>query len=48
LHDASQEALIYLITYENKTVLYGTDLLDLSEEAYQLLMNSKIDILILD
>lgn len=48
LHDASQEALIYLITCGNKTVLYGTDLLDLNEEAYQLLKTSKIDILILD
>ncbi len=48
LHDANQEAMIYLITYENKTVLYGTDLLDLSEEAYELLKTSKIDILILD
>lgn len=48
LHDINQQALIYLITYKDKTILYGTDLLDICEDVYNLLDNKSIDILILD
>lgn len=48
LHDINQEALIYLIQQEGKTVLYGTDLLDISESVYKSLKNVKIDVMILD
>jgi phosphoribosyl 1,2-cyclic phosphate phosphodiesterase len=48
LHDINQQSLIYLITYKGKKILYGTDLLDISEEEFNLLSNKKLDILILD
>jgi phosphoribosyl 1,2-cyclic phosphate phosphodiesterase len=48
LHDVNQQSLIYLIAYKDKTILYGTDLLDISEEVFNLLSNKKLDILILD
>lgn len=48
LHDEGQQALVYLITYRGKTLFYGTDLLELSPSAYELLENYKPDILVLD
>lgn len=47
-HDINQESLIYLIKFENKVVLYGTDLLEISESVYKSLENERIDVLILD
>ena len=48
LHDVSEQSLIYLIENKGKTILYGTDLLEISEEVYSLLKGHFIDIMILD
>ncbi|MGL6173647.1 MAG: MBL fold metallo-hydrolase [Cellulosilyticaceae bacterium] len=48
LHDTNQESLIYLIEHKGKSVLYGTDLLEVSEKVYEVLEGKKIDIIILD
>jgi phosphoribosyl 1,2-cyclic phosphate phosphodiesterase len=48
LHDINQQALIYLITCRDKTILYGTDLSEISEDVFNLFENKRIDILILD
>lgn len=48
LHDINQQALIFLIESNDKTVLYGTDLLDMSEDVYRLLSSKRVDLLILD
>ncbi len=48
LHDISEQSLIYLIQSKDKTILYGTDLLEISEEVYTLLKNYYIDVVILD
>lgn len=48
LHDPSQEALIYLIEYEGKNLLYATDILEISEEMYDALKNRAIDLIVLD
>jgi phosphoribosyl 1,2-cyclic phosphodiesterase len=37
LHDTRQESLIFLITYRGKTILYGTDLLEMCEAVYEFL-----------
>ena len=48
LHDIDQQSMIYLIEYKGKSVLYGTDLLEISDQAYRILSGRKLDILILD
>jgi len=48
LHDINQESLIYLIRYKDKMVLYGTDLLEISESVYKSLESERIDVMILD
>ena len=39
---------VFLITRGGRTVLYGTDLLDMREEGYAVLQGRTIDVLILD
>ena len=48
LHDINQESLVFLIQYEDKTILYGTDLLGISESVYKSLEKERINVLILD
>ena len=48
LHDIGEQSLIYLITREGKSILYATDLLQISEDVYRLLEGRHIDLLILD
>ncbi|MCI8441518.1 MAG: MBL fold metallo-hydrolase [Provencibacterium sp.] len=48
LHDARQQALIYLIERDKKRLLYGTDLCRLSEENFRWLKGRPLDLLILD
>ncbi len=48
MHDANQQALIYLIRHQGKIVLYGTDLLAFREDTYQTLQSIKLDLLIID
>lgn len=47
-HGSSQEALVYLIEYQGKSVLYGTDLLEVSEAMYTALEDITLDMIILD
>lgn len=47
-HDDTTDALIYVIEYENKNILYGTDLLEISKEAWRILEQIKLDLVILD
>ncbi len=48
LHDVSENSLIYIINYNNKSILYGTDLLRLSDRAWNILKKFKLDLVILD
>ena len=47
-HDSRVEALIYIIKYKDRTILYGTDLLELSEEAWRIIEQHKLDVVFLD
>ncbi len=48
LHDTRENSLIYVISYNNKNILYGTDLLRLSEKAWDILKGFHLDLVILD
>lgn len=48
LHDINEQSLIYLIENQGKTIFYGTDLLEITEEIYELLSGHHIDVVILD
>ena len=39
---------IYIISYKGKNLLYGTDLLEITEEAWKIIENYKLDIVFLD
>ena len=47
-HDSRVEGLIYIISYENKNILYGTDLLEISDDAWNIIKNYKLDVVFLD
>lgn len=48
LHDSRVDALIYVITYKNKNILYATDLLMLNEDAWNILKQYKLDVIFID
>ncbi len=48
LHDVRQGSVLYLIEKDNKKMLYATDTTLLSDNAYKVLENKKLDLLILD
>lgn len=48
LHDSRVEALVYIITKDEKSILYGTDLLGLSPHAQDVLERFKLDLVVLD
>lgn len=48
LHDIYENSLIYIISHNNKSVLYGTDLLEISEKAWEILKTFRLDLVILD
>lgn len=48
LHDVSENSLIYIINFNNRSILYGTDLLKLSDRAWDILKKFKLDLVILD
>ena len=48
LHDPRLEALIYIITFKNKNILYATDLLKLNDEAWDILKKYKLDVIFID
>ncbi len=47
-HDGNVESLVYIISYQNKHLFYGTDLLEITAEAWEILKNYKLDIVFLD
>lgn len=47
-HDPSQDALIFRISKGNSAFLYGTDLLELSPDAWSILREMPLDLAILD
>ncbi len=47
-HDDRVEALIYIISYKGKNLLYGTDLLEITDEAWQIIKKYKLDVIFLD
>ena len=47
-HDDRIEALIYIISYKGKNLLYGTDLLQITDEAWSIIKKYKLDIVFLD
>ncbi len=47
-HDDRIESLIYIISYNSKNLLYGTDLLKITDEAWQIIKEYKLDIVFLD
>ena len=47
-HDPRVEALVYIISGNGETIFYGTDMLDISEEAWKILENYRFDVVFLD
>ena len=47
-HDDRVEALIYIILYKGISLLYGTDLLEINDEAWKIISNYKLNIVFLD
>ena len=47
-HDSRVEGLIYIISREDKNILYGTDLLEISDAAWDIIKNYKLDVVFLD
>lgn len=48
LHDERDNSLIFLINYNNKNIMYGTDLLKISDNVWNILKSFKLDLVILD
>jgi phosphoribosyl 1,2-cyclic phosphate phosphodiesterase len=48
LHDVSENSLIFIISSDNRSILYGTDLLRLSDRAWNILKKFKLALVILD
>jgi phosphoribosyl 1,2-cyclic phosphate phosphodiesterase len=47
-HDIKDNSLMYIITYNHKNVMYGTDLLEISGKVWEILKSFKLDLVILD
>lgn len=47
-HDKRVEALVYIIGHKGKYMFYGTDLLNLSKKAWDIMQNYKLDLVVLD
>ena len=47
-HDSRVEGLIYIISYQGKNILYGTDLLEISDSAWNIIRNNRLDVVFLD
>jgi phosphoribosyl 1,2-cyclic phosphate phosphodiesterase len=48
LHDINENSLIYIISQNDKSILYGTDLVKISTEAWEILKMFRLDLVILD
>ena len=47
-HDQRVEALNYIISCNDKSIFYGTDMLEISEEAWKLIEKCRFDVVFLD
>lgn len=47
-HDENIESLVYIIQYGGKSVFYGTDLKELTENAWEIIRRHSLDLVILD
>ncbi len=47
-HDPRVEAMVYIISSMGKSIFYGTDMLEISEEAWQILEKYRFDVVFLD
>ncbi len=47
-HDPRIEALVFIICYKGKNILYGTDLLEITEETWNIIEEYKLDLVVLD
>ncbi len=47
-HDPRTEALVYIVSWNGKTLFYGTDLLEISEDAWRILETYRFDVVFLD
>ncbi|BCK00711.1 MBL fold metallo-hydrolase [Anaerocolumna chitinilytica] len=47
-HDKRIEALVYIIGHKGKYMFYGTDLLNLSRDAWNIIQDYKLDLVVLD
>lgn len=48
LHDIKEISLIFIISYCNRNIMYGTDLLEISDSAWDILKSFKLDLVILE
>ena len=48
LHDVSENSLIFIINFNNRNIMYGTDLLRISESVWNTLKALRLDLIILD
>lgn len=47
-HDPRVEALVYIISSKGKSIFYGTDMLEISEEAWKILEKYRFDVVFLN
>lgn len=47
-HDIRINSMVYIVSYKDKNIFYGTDLKELSEESWNILKRYKLDIVFLD
>ncbi|HOO68168.1 MAG TPA: MBL fold metallo-hydrolase [Bacilli bacterium] len=47
-HDDRIKSLVYIISYKDKNIFYGTDLLKITEESWNILKKYKLDVVFLD
>lgn len=48
LHDVNENSLVYIINYNKRNIMYGTDLLKISDSVWNILKAFKLDLVILD
>lgn len=48
LHDIRDNSLMFIINYNNRNIMYGTDLLKISDSVWEILKSYKLDLVILD
>ncbi len=48
LHDTRENSLMFIINYDNRNIMYGTDLLKISDSVWDILKSFKLDLVILD